>query len=233
MDPEPRKILVVDDDILILLALARAYRRRSHDLITAASAGHALTQMEKTRFDLFVINIDLLDQSSYELVTQIDERCPYIPMIITTADEGDFTEASKEISNRRKKGTWHLLEKPYHLDLLNSLIETSLTPRADHPYTNQARSYGPFTHARSHQRKPHILQTKLSYEEISAGEIVRHSMDVILTDISDGGVGLLTNRPLEESQVVRFEDSLEGRSGVVSWSLPMAEQTCRAGIHFC
>lgn len=233
MSTGPRKILVVDDDMLILLALSRAYRSRLLDITTAASAAHALEQMETSRFDLFIIDLDLHGHSGFELLGMIDKRFPYVPVIITTTADAKSTELGEEIKTIRKKGVWHLLEKPFHLEMLNKLIEKTLDQQEEKLDRNLLYNQSHGEDKRNHLRKAHIMPTKLSFEVIREGELIRETIKAILTDISDGGVGLLTNMPLEQSQVVRFEDNLEGKCGVVTWSAAVAEQTCRAGIHFC
>ena len=233
MGTEPRKILVVDDDMLILLALSRAYRNRLLDITTAADASHALTLIDTTRFDLFIVDLDLHGHSGFELLSIIDNRFPYIPMIITTATDVNSTELTDEIATVRKKGVWHLLEKPFSLDLLNTLIEKCLDQQEERMLGNLNHSRGHGEDKRNHRRKAHILPTKLTFETIRNGELVRETVKAILTDISDGGVGLLTNIRLEQSQVVCLEETFGGKCGVVAWSAPVEDQTCRAGIHFC
>jgi CheY-like chemotaxis protein len=228
-----RKILVVDDDMLILLALSRAYRSRLLDITTAANACHAMTLMESTRFDLFILDLDLHGHSGFELLAVIDERFPYIPVIITTAADVNSAELTGEIATIRKKGIWHLLEKPFRLELLNSLIEKNLNQAEDKLLRNLTHSQGHGADQRLNQRRPHIMPARFSYEVIRDGELIRETVKAILTDISTGGVGLLTDFHLEQSQIVRFDDSLEGRCGVVTWSAAVGDQTCRAGIHFC
>jgi len=228
-----RKILVVDDDMLILLALSRAYRGRLLDITTAADASHALTFLENNRFDLFILDLDLHAQSGFELLALIDERFPYVPVILTTAADVKSSELNDQISRIRNKGVWHLLEKPFPLDLITSLIEKNLAHQENRLFRNLTHSHGFGEDKRTHQRKTHILPTKLTYEVVRSGEVAKETVKAILTDISDGGVGLLTNMRLEKSQVVCFEGALAGKCGVVSWSAPVEDQTCRAGIHFC
>ena len=228
-----RKILVVDDDMLILLALSRAYRNRLLDITTAGSASQALPLLEATDYNLFILDLDLHGQSGFELLSIIDERFPYIPLILTTAADVKSPELNDRIASLRKKGIWHLLEKPFPLDLLTTLVEKNLAHQEDRLFRNLTHSHGFGEDKRSHRRKTHILPTKLSFEMIRGGERVQETIKAILTDISDGGVGLLTNRRLEKSQIVCFEGPLEGKCGIVSWSAPVEDHTCRAGIHFC
>jgi CheY-like chemotaxis protein len=230
---DAQKILVVDDDMLILLALERAYRNRHLDITTAASADHALSLLNSTRFDLFVVDLDLDNRSGFQLLQTLDERFPYIPIILNTAADITSNELSQEITRIRKKGVWHLLEKPFSLDLLNGMIEKFLDQQDNRLTLNLNQSHTHGEEQRSYRRKAHIMPTNLSFDAICAGELIRETVKVILTDVSDCGVGLLTNRPLEKSQVVRFDDALGQKCGVVAWSMVVSDLTCRAGVQFC
>jgi CheY-like chemotaxis protein len=227
-----RKILIVDDDMLMLMALSRAYRGRFLDVTTAESTSYAMTLLDSSSFDLFILHLELNDYSSFELLATIDERFPYIPVILTTATDVKSPELNDQIAAIRKKGYWHLLEKPFPLDLLTSLIEKSLARHEDRLFCNLYNSHEFGEDKRIKRRKAHILPEKLSFEVIRGGKVTRETIKTILTDISDGGVGLLTEMSLEKSQIVSFEGALAGKCGRVSWSAMVEDKTCRAGIHF-
>ncbi|MEJ2268603.1 MAG: hypothetical protein P8Y04_02385 [Desulfobulbaceae bacterium] len=53
-----------------------------------------------------------------------------------------------------------------------------------------------------------------------------------VVDISDRGIGLLSQYPLRESQVIGFDEKMNNRTGVVVWSKMMDEDNCRVGIRF-
>jgi hypothetical protein len=162
----------------------------------------------------------------------IDERFPYIPLILTTADDVKFQGLKDQISSIRRRGIWHLLEKPFTLDLMISLIEKNLGHQEDRLFRNLTNSHDFGEDKRGHRRKVYILPEEISFELAREGEMTRETINTIVTDISDGGVGLLTNMRLEKSKIVSFLGTLAGKCGRVSWSAQVDSQTCRAGIQF-
>jgi len=233
MGNEVRKILLIDDDPLILLALSRAYRSRLLDIHTAANATDALQCINEQIFELFILDLDLQGRNGFELLEEIDRRFPYVPIILTTAADVNNPDLTGELSSLRKKGIWHLLEKPFHLELLNKLIEKFLDYRQEKLIGSLNHSHEHGHDKRNHTRRTRIMPVQLSFEQEQEGELVRKTIKAILTDTSDGGVGLLSTIPMERAQLIRFDESLQGKCGIVAWSAPLEGETCRAGVHFC
>jgi DNA-binding NtrC family response regulator len=233
MGAGPRKILVVDDDMLILMALSRACRSRLLNIATAANAGHALNLLESTRFDLFILDLDLHNRSGFEFLAVLDQRFPYVPVILTTAADINSVELTEEVSRIRQKGIWHLLEKPFPLERLNGLIEENLDGLEQKNPCLPGQRISCNQEKRKSTRQALIQTARLNYEELREGMLVSETFKVIMTDVSSSGVGLLTQKQLQPSQVVRIQNAQGSRCGVVAWSAPLEDQSCRIGIHFC
>ncbi|MEJ2202056.1 MAG: hypothetical protein P8X63_13735, partial [Desulfuromonadaceae bacterium] len=184
-------------------------------------------------FDLFIVDLDLDERGGFELLRTIDEKFPYVPVILNTATDVTSTKLTQEIPQIRRKGIWHLLEKPFSFDLLNCMVAKYLDRQQDRLFHTLHHSRPHGEDQRQHQRRAHIVPTHLSFEVIRDGELVRETIKGILTDISDCGVGLLTNHPLEQSQLICFDEALDRKCGVVTWAMTVSDQTCRAGIRFC
>lgn len=67
---------------------------------------------------------------------------------------------------------------------------------------------------------------------IEKGASTRWSLEEQAVDISDNGIGLLAQFPLEESQVIGFNEKMDNRTEVVAWSRMIDEENCRAGVKF-
>jgi hypothetical protein len=67
---------------------------------------------------------------------------------------------------------------------------------------------------------------------IDQGNYTRWSLVAQAVDISGRGIGLLSQFPLRESQVIGFDEKMDNRIGVVVWSKMMDEDNCRVGIRF-
>ncbi|HET6364808.1 MAG TPA: PilZ domain-containing protein, partial [Nitrospirota bacterium] len=60
------------------------------------------------------------------------------------------------------------------------------------------------------------------------------ALNAVIHDISDGGMCIRTNHPLEHSCVVIFNDEAGEKTGIVKWKEKVSadDNTCRAGIEF-
>ncbi len=78
------KLLVVDDDALVRRSLARALRRRGHDVHECASAAEALEVLGGTRFDGVITDLWMPEQDGFALLTQAKQLAPETPVVIIT-----------------------------------------------------------------------------------------------------------------------------------------------------
>jgi CheY-like chemotaxis protein len=233
MTPSPLKILAVDSEKLLLWALKRAGKSRELDVETASSPEQALAEIARCHFDLFLVAIDLRDHGSLDLLRHIDEKCPYVPIVIMTTSEVSSCQLNDAIKSVRKHGAWHLLEKPFRLErivgFIDLIFEDSGRVKCSmhdlaHNYENEKRNF---------VRRPHVIPVGFTYKSIESGEEIKTFTSGVVTDISDCGIGLLTREPLKEEMVLRFGEAMVSQCGIVAWSTRLDEQTCRAGIRIC
>jgi len=233
MTAAPLKILAIDDEQLLLWALERALKGRELQVNTASTVEQALNQIEHAHYDLFLLDFDMKDKNSHSLLRKIDELCPYVPVIIMTTSDAKSTELNEAIRSVRKQGAWHLLEKPFRLDRLTSCVDLIFNEQNAIKYslTELASNYG--NEKRQYVRRPHVLPVDLRIKHIIDGETREVVTRSILTDISECGVGLLSNSPLEKDQLIGFGGELREQFGIVAWCHMIEEKTCRAGIRLC
>src|SRR5579864_8876209 len=55
----PKKILVIDDDPVILLALSNALKSGGYQVVTAADGGEAISQVRDERPDMLLVDVCL------------------------------------------------------------------------------------------------------------------------------------------------------------------------------
>ncbi len=229
MKNAPRKVLLIDSEMLIHLAVSQAYRDSGPYFITASSAREALVKMDIFTFDLFLLALDLKDEDSLKLLQIIDRRYPDAPMILMANNTSEYCNLIEEIEKARKHGSWQLIEKPFNIDILTILIERCLYERDRAEQREALSSY----EQRNHLRNSHVQTVQLFIDTTEQGYRQEKSVKATLTDISDGGLGLITKYPLKKSQPIRFSSSSLGKSGIVAWTSLMENQICRAGIQFC
>ncbi len=118
-----KRILVVDDDELVLAALVELFSPKGWEVITAPGGPQALEKFEKNRFDLLIIDIIMPGMDGYQLCQKLRTMEGYteIPIIMLTAK-------SIEEDQKRglKAGADLFLPKPISPQRLIDLIETTL-----------------------------------------------------------------------------------------------------------
>src|SRR6266851_1977189 len=62
------RILLVEDDEVLCGVIGRNLRARGHEVRTAANAESALAQLRGTPFDLIILDINLPDQTGWEVL---------------------------------------------------------------------------------------------------------------------------------------------------------------------
>ena len=144
METAPRKVLLIDSEMLIHLAVSQAYRDSGPYFITASKANEALKKMDIFSFDLFLLALDLKDADSLQLLSIIDQRFPDTPVILMSNSGSEYSALLKRIEKTRQPGTWQLIEKPFKLDILTILIERCLyerVPSQDEHQINRNQEY--------------------------------------------------------------------------------------------
>ena len=65
------RVLVVEDEKMISLPLARLLRAEGWSVVVAGTAAAALAEVEKNNFDAALIDLGLPDQSGHEVLSLI------------------------------------------------------------------------------------------------------------------------------------------------------------------
>ena len=117
-------LLVVDDDVHILAAMADFLRERGHQTETAATCGEALDMMQKTSFDVVVCDVNLPDQDGFQLLEWATENATDTSVIMLTG-YGTIESAVEAI----RIGAFDYLSKPVIDEELNLSIQRALGQR--------------------------------------------------------------------------------------------------------
>jgi len=227
------KVLVMDDEQLLLHALNRACRGRLLDITTATSVEEVLEKIEGCRYDLFLFGLELELPRHLELLKEIDERCPYVPIVIMTIADTDLSGLHDVIRSVRKHGVWHLLEKPFRLESLFGFLDAMIRDKERVNLPEEFLVHDYEQEKRCVARRNHIRSVNFSYNTIAEGAARRITTTGILTDISECGSCILSSEPLRPGLVVSFGDDPLRKTGIVAWSVMVEKGTCRSGVRFC
>jgi CheY-like chemotaxis protein len=131
----PRKILVVDDNEIILKAISLKLRSAGYEPFTATDAASAIAVAHKEPLDLILLDInfppDMYGEAcdGFHILDQLRqiERASDVPVIIIST-----SEAAQDRERALKLGTTAFFHKPIdHIDLLRVIRETTAaTPPA-------------------------------------------------------------------------------------------------------
>lgn len=123
--PSRTKLLIVDDDNLVLATLSMGFREEGYEVYDAGSAAEALELAEKQQPDLAILDIRMPGQSGIELANVLYERWQ-IPFLFLTAfsDKETLDQAVAE-------GALGYLVKPVDINKVIPAVETALSRARD------------------------------------------------------------------------------------------------------
>ncbi|HEV3467993.1 MAG TPA: response regulator [Pyrinomonadaceae bacterium] len=105
------RVLVVDDEPSIRMTVAEFLRRAGFETATAADFESAAGQTDGV--DVAVVDVNLPDGSGIELLRRLNEREPYVPVIMITGDP-----QLPRISEIIRAGAYDFIVKPIYKDVL-------------------------------------------------------------------------------------------------------------------
>jgi two-component system response regulator PilR (NtrC family) len=113
--------LIVDDEPDIRELLEITLGRMDIDTQTAADLSDARTLLRRNRFDLCLTDMRLPDGNGIELVQEIGNEFPNLPVAVITA-HGNMDSAIQAL----KAGAFDFVSKPVDLQILRRLVQTAL-----------------------------------------------------------------------------------------------------------
>jgi len=115
------RILVVDDDELILTSLSEFLRLEGYETETAASFQQASAHLAAETFDVAIADVSMPDVDGFELLKMVRNRYPDTAVIMITG-YGTIESAVEAI----KRGAFDYLTKPIIDDEIKLVIERAL-----------------------------------------------------------------------------------------------------------
>lgn len=228
-----KKILIVDDDKLILHGLSKALQNDAVSVVTAATAAEAIEQFGRYAFDLCMVDIHLPDFCGIDLMKYMKDAGRDLKCIVMTASFLDSRELSEKMKRVAEITDCRFLPKPFDLGEVRDLVTSALGlvafssglmegPKDEEPVLRRKTARRPFREEITFVVKNTGISDGESWNIMAKG-----------TDISDqGGIGLISDFALAANQVLHFDKKLAGRSGEVVWRQCDHKGKCRAGIRF-
>jgi DNA-binding NtrC family response regulator len=115
------KILVVDDDAIVLISCQRILELEGYEVTPASGAVEALALAGKQNYDLLLIDVKMPKHDGLFLLREVRKDCPNLPIVVMSGYPTNET-----ISDVMKAGAIHFIAKPFKPDELMKLIRQAL-----------------------------------------------------------------------------------------------------------
>jgi CheY-like chemotaxis protein len=121
------KILVADDEADLVATCVRFLEQLGYKCLKAYDAGHAIELVVREEPDLVITDLQLPDQTGFEIARHIRQTRPRTPVIVITAyNEPDVAAAVYDA------GASYYLPKPFSLRDLAEAADSALGERRVH-----------------------------------------------------------------------------------------------------
>lgn len=123
MSTQPGRILVVDDNRINRLLLARGLEAQGHQVAFADNGRQALALMRSRPFDLVLLDVLMPEMDGYQTLQEIthDKSLRHIPVVmVSSLDEIESVARCLEL------GAEDYMPKPFNQTLLNARVNSSL-----------------------------------------------------------------------------------------------------------
>ena len=118
-------VLVVDDDYHMRLALKESLSKAGYSVSVAEDGMEAVEVVKKSSFDLMITDVKMPRLSGMELLSQVREMSPLLPVILITG-YGTIQDAVRVI----KEGAFDYIQKPFNTETLYSVVKRALGVKA-------------------------------------------------------------------------------------------------------
>jgi CheY-like chemotaxis protein len=111
------KILVVDDDIIVIKSCTRILEAQGFEVLTVSGVQEALEIMKKQSFDLLLVDVKMPINDGLFLTREIRKDFADIPIVVMSGYSTPET-----IADAYKSGANQFIPKPFRPDELMQLI---------------------------------------------------------------------------------------------------------------
>lgn len=124
------QILIVEDDRGLNQGLCMALKAENRQIVSCMSLKAAREQISMGSVSLVLLDINLPDGSGLDLLYEIKEKIPVLPVILITANDTDM-----DVVNGLERGADDYITKPFSLEILRARVNTQL--RKISPYAER------------------------------------------------------------------------------------------------
>lgn len=168
------KILVLEDDIMLNEMITEYLTSTGHLIISTKTGNECLDILEKERFDLLILDINVPNVDGLTILEKLHEQKRMVPTIYISAliDIEDITRAFDI-------GCHDYLKKPFHLKELtlriNKILKTRIVPQR-HKRLSKSYSFDAESMTLYYNNEPHILPKR----QLQIIELLAHNRSLVV-----------------------------------------------------
>lgn len=142
MKPEPVKVLMIEDDVMLSTMLALNFKKEGFEFTVSGTFKDALLKFKKifthkTEYRLIILDINLPDGNGLDLLRLLKKEAPPVPVLILSANASEFDRVSG-----LDLGADDYLCKPFSVNELRSRLNAILRRCAAQPAEKQSPPFG-------------------------------------------------------------------------------------------
>lgn len=115
------QLLIIEDDIGLNQGLSKALKADDRQIISCPDIKTAKEQLLCWSVSLILLDINLPDGNGLDLLQEIKEKAPDIPVILLTANDTDM-----DVVDGLERGADDYITKPFSLSVLRARVNTQL-----------------------------------------------------------------------------------------------------------
>ncbi len=170
-DHASKKILVVDDEPEMRIAITEALKREGYQTDAVENGPDALLRLEGEPFDLVISDVKMPKMSGQELLREIKEQSPATLVIMMTA-YGTIDSAVESM----KEGAFDYLLKPFSIEILAGTINRAFLSDPAAPSAPIESTPG----QKASAQREIVTQNKAMLEMMTFAENIAYSKSTVL-----------------------------------------------------
>ena len=116
-----KKILIVDDDLVVLASCERILESEGYAVSLTSSVKEALKMLEGKKFDILLVDVIMPEYDGIYLIGNVKENLPHMPILVMSGYPTPET-----ISSGMRMGATHFIAKPFTPDELIAAVRKAL-----------------------------------------------------------------------------------------------------------
>lgn len=218
--------MIVDDDSLVRWGLSRHIPEFCNvpiEIKTVDNGTDAAHEIGSSFYDICFLDVNLPDASGIDVMQKIKEVSPKTDVIIMTAEELD-DECKKKVEDM----AYQFISKPFDLYQVKFILKHALERNNS---SGVSMTMEKRRGKRRHERRPFRGTFDYSIKVAGIEEAKILNLKGNMVDISDGGMGVVTDYSLHAGQMIEFE-GMDQKAGTVKWISMIEKNAFRVGIEF-